>query len=846
MSPSAELAATPKAIKAGAGVADIKFKVEEEIVIQHMSRLYGSAYSVLRELFTNEEAACMIAAREAGFDHGSDCRIELEYYPAERRLFIRGVNSLGIDTQTLNNVLRYYGRSLNRLDAEAGGRFGMGFKGFVQLTTSPDEQVESGYMLLRTHSRKTGERYSLLCTPRGFKYIDEEVALEEPGTELEVVHRSDLDPSQVVSTLEKQVYLSPVRVYLTVEDERDALPPEEYRGQSFYRSDGEKPKPLCLTKERRLLSQHSVEDLVEGIEAEAFKHMSREHYVKYHLRRDVGGGHPAPSRHIETYTLKLHAPGYEAAAKIVARIKNGRPDFGPRGSAHFALVGRPTAELVLDSNILDSVWVNFRREDVVEPTPDRDDLDQEQLKKFTSEVLLPELLRKAREAMVPQISSIEEFLAARQDMRERWRWFVLNVPGASEQERELYATLSSVFDVYSYEGRCVGKPLHMVLLGSTRDKRYYTDKFYRDQCNEYVKKGAKVVRVDDPETLEWLKSLKLGFSKLPKKRSKPKMNVTVHFRDPTGKKVETETSTVYSLPWERMELVMITPDSGVKLSNLVNLLKLGGNPIDLGIFNANKTQAEEVMAMVEGDPAMRGKVYSPEELLRDVRDTTYTTSMGELKGAQLLGEAQRDIKSLWLYDTEADHAFFASRMNELWRRLGKEGTLLPLHDVDLVKFALAARIAGVDIRVRKHLPPLSGGYRLADTRWPRQGGKGGDLERYAEVMMSRASAKIVNNCSSKKEAVAALEAMDPVFLLKTRGNGLLKAKIPGLAAVKQEELVEALPEMKSQELRDYVGRRVLTDEDTPTKALEGIAEHCTGEVKQKAEAMLVALRLERE
>ncbi len=237
----------------------LEFQLESEVVIRHMSRLYKDASSVVRELLANEEAACIsVAEFEPGFDYARDCGIEVAYYTHERRLVIRGVNSLGIDTDTLKNVLRYYGRSLNAEVANASGQFGLGFKGFLQLVVD-EKSGEQGCMVMRTYARKTGEKYAVRCTARGFQLIEDSRAEEMMcyGTELEIVHKPGLEPGEIIDTIRENSFLSPVQIYLTVVDERpNKLSKKEYDKLDYWKQKEEHVEDL--TQERKKISQHSL------------------------------------------------------------------------------------------------------------------------------------------------------------------------------------------------------------------------------------------------------------------------------------------------------------------------------------------------------------------------------------------------------------------------------------------------------------------------------------------------------------------------------------------------------------------------------------------------------------
>ena len=150
-------------------------RMEDSSIMQRVSRdLYASPTSGLREILANEITAARAAKRL-----GADPRIEVTIM--DDRIAVWGMDSLGIDRRTFDEIYTVLGRSGN-FDGKTPGQFGLGRSAYVTI---------SDHMLLETHHRG-GDRYTALGVEgRGFQ-----VDLGEPdipfGTRITMAPRNSI------------------------------------------------------------------------------------------------------------------------------------------------------------------------------------------------------------------------------------------------------------------------------------------------------------------------------------------------------------------------------------------------------------------------------------------------------------------------------------------------------------------------------------------------------------------------------------------------------------------------------------------------------------------------------
>src|SRR5690349_7714146 len=69
-------------------------------------KIYKDPMSAIRELYVNEVTACK---KTLMMDHNSKPRIEIRFNESDRELTIKGIDSLGIDSETFNKILAVMG-----------------------------------------------------------------------------------------------------------------------------------------------------------------------------------------------------------------------------------------------------------------------------------------------------------------------------------------------------------------------------------------------------------------------------------------------------------------------------------------------------------------------------------------------------------------------------------------------------------------------------------------------------------------------------------------------------------------------------------------------------------------
>lgn len=165
------------------------FEIEHSVVRDHMSKIYKSWISAIREYIANAESACISAIKLY-----PDCmpEINITYDPGPCILTIED-NGTGISRKMFMDVFRYYGRSSNALDPTISGMFGLGAKSFIMLVG------DKGSMVIHTKSRETDECYKMYARKVGFDELPPED--RDYGTSFTFIHDPGINKYELIKAI---------------------------------------------------------------------------------------------------------------------------------------------------------------------------------------------------------------------------------------------------------------------------------------------------------------------------------------------------------------------------------------------------------------------------------------------------------------------------------------------------------------------------------------------------------------------------------------------------------------------------------------------------------------------
>ncbi|ABK77358.1 hypothetical protein CENSYa_0725 [Cenarchaeum symbiosum A] len=172
--------------------------MERDVVLDYLgSGIYSDdPRAGLRELYANEARACRAAGRL-----GARPSISVEYDALDRRLTIRGEDSMGMPRRTFEREFARLGDTTNA-DGSENGQFGMGH---IAYTTLGDE------MRFETRSREDGSAYQFIS--RKARTIEDglpEPDIEGFGSAASVILRDSVDPGDLLGMARECARLSGV------------------------------------------------------------------------------------------------------------------------------------------------------------------------------------------------------------------------------------------------------------------------------------------------------------------------------------------------------------------------------------------------------------------------------------------------------------------------------------------------------------------------------------------------------------------------------------------------------------------------------------------------------------
>jgi len=236
-------------LKNGKGL--IKVKLDEEIVIQRISHdLYANWESGIRELINNEVRAINISKKE----HGKDAYLEITLDTINKKLIIHGINSLGIDSETFLEVLRFLGRSDN-FDSTEVGQFGFGFASYTTLSDT---------VILETYSLLSGEQFSVVGKSGiGFDILPKPT-LETSGTKITIVYEKlKSSEKDIMEAIEEICRYKDIPIYLS-------LPHDIKEKKTDYFNNNQQVINVLKEAGRYLITGKSLKELLKEQITESF------------------------------------------------------------------------------------------------------------------------------------------------------------------------------------------------------------------------------------------------------------------------------------------------------------------------------------------------------------------------------------------------------------------------------------------------------------------------------------------------------------------------------------------------------------------------------------------------
>lgn len=171
-------------------------------------KIYKSPYSAIRELYVNEVTAVKKALR---IDAGLLPEIHISINSNNRELIIKGVDSLGIDTQTFKYILAVMGNSGNNTGLETG-YYGLGFYSFVKI---------SERIIINSYSLESKEKWACIAkSALKFEKLPEGSykPLTKTGFEITLSIKNELDINTIVQKVKDISKLSGVKTILKLDD----------------------------------------------------------------------------------------------------------------------------------------------------------------------------------------------------------------------------------------------------------------------------------------------------------------------------------------------------------------------------------------------------------------------------------------------------------------------------------------------------------------------------------------------------------------------------------------------------------------------------------------------------
>ncbi len=185
-------------------------------------KIYKDPLSAIRELYNNEVTACKKTLRE---NPETKPHIEIRFNPDNRELKITGIDSLGIDLQTFNEIVTVMGNSGNNTGEDIG-YFGLGFYSYVKI---------SERCILKTYSRKSNEKYALIGkSALSFELLSKDLYtdLNQYGTEIILSVKDGIKEETITNKIIEITRLSGVETTYFIKD--DIYPIKQFKGIKEY------------------------------------------------------------------------------------------------------------------------------------------------------------------------------------------------------------------------------------------------------------------------------------------------------------------------------------------------------------------------------------------------------------------------------------------------------------------------------------------------------------------------------------------------------------------------------------------------------------------------------------
>ena len=354
-------------------------------VAEALARLYSNPAAAIQEIMANAVTACKTARRL----HGADAYIRIGI--DGRNISIEDRDSLGMPWAVFRDVYARAGKSLKL--GEGGGRlpgmFGCGSISYLLI---------SDIMFIETHSRTTGERYSVMaCDGKGFQTGLKEPEFSWHGTRIRMTIRKDIDLAGVYRRIADVAAMCGVRVVL---DAKNASGEDlEESGIGYLEwceaevADG--PDGMDLANEHGYEPEYPVSFRVV-FEASTFAERSAA--IMGPIGTDRNGA----------YLGRVRAENDDMEVVAQCRSPTRYGFDGPDGTRKTWLAGMPIGHAYKGRLPSDwDVWIHCKDEQKYRPTPDRERLPDDIAAKVDKEAdaLLYAEISRIRPA------SLKEYLA---------------------------------------------------------------------------------------------------------------------------------------------------------------------------------------------------------------------------------------------------------------------------------------------------------------------------------------------------------------------------------------------------------------------------------------------------
>lgn len=191
----------------GGSPSIIRTRVDSGLAIRRMSRdLYSNPTSAVRESLANEMTSAAIAIE----GHGAAPRIRIVIDNKSRRFSVHGLDTMGCTWEAFARALAVIGVTTNA-DPGRAGQMGIGFYANTLLSDT---------IILDSHARETGERFTAMCLGGGEWQLGLKSApMPEYGARVSMTVRARVDMGDLENKARKCARLSPCPVSIENADE---------------------------------------------------------------------------------------------------------------------------------------------------------------------------------------------------------------------------------------------------------------------------------------------------------------------------------------------------------------------------------------------------------------------------------------------------------------------------------------------------------------------------------------------------------------------------------------------------------------------------------------------------